>query len=124
VTDTGSGTHDLDVAGYGTTDVAGGIFVRDGALADIGNDFHVRVGVAAEAGPGCDLVVVPDDKGTECAIRRIAAGRNDEVVARLQPAAIAVIERFFGSKLQHDHPSIFGRGRMRFENGYGAETIP
>jgi hypothetical protein len=28
------------------------------------------------------------------------------MVARLQPAAIAVIERFLGSKLQHDHSPI------------------
>ena len=72
MTDTGSGAHDLDVAGYGTTDVAGAIFVRDGALADIGNDFHIRVGVTAEAAPGSDLVVVPDHKGTERTICGIA----------------------------------------------------
>jgi hypothetical protein len=28
-------SHDLDVAGYGPTDVAYAIFVRNGALADV-----------------------------------------------------------------------------------------
>ena len=41
VTDSGSGTHDLNVTSYGPTDVAGVIFMRDRALADIGDDFHV-----------------------------------------------------------------------------------
>jgi hypothetical protein len=45
------------------------------------------------------------------------------MVARLQPAAIAVIERFFGSKLQHAHSSIADAMDARFGNGYGAETI-
>jgi hypothetical protein len=35
----------------------------DGALADIGNDFHIRVGMTAEPGAGRDLVVVPDKEG-------------------------------------------------------------
>jgi hypothetical protein len=45
------------------------------------------------------------------------------MVARLQPATIAVIERFFGSELQHAHSSIADAMDARFGNGYGAETI-
>jgi hypothetical protein len=105
MTDSGAGAHDLDIAGNGPTDVAGAIFMRDRALLDIGDDFHVRVSVAAEAGTGRDLVVIPDHEGPKGAIRGIAVGGNDEMVARLEPAAIPVIEHFFGSKLQHDHSS-------------------
>jgi hypothetical protein len=105
MTDSSAGAHDLDIAGNGPTNVAGAIFVRDRALLDIGDDFHVRVSVAAEAGTGRDLVVIPDHEGPKGAIRGIAVGRNDEMVARLEPAAIPVIEHFFGSKLQHDHSS-------------------
>ncbi len=104
--DTRSGAHDLDIASNSSTDVAGTVFVRDRALADIGYDFHVRMRVATKAGARSDLVVIPDHEGAEGTIRRIAFSRNDEVVARLQPAAIAVIECFLGSKLQHDHSSI------------------
>jgi hypothetical protein len=81
------------------------------------------VGVAAEAGAGRDLVVIPDHEGPKGAIRAIAVSRNHEMVARLQPATIAVIERFFGSELQHAHSSIADAMDARFGNGYGAETI-
>jgi len=118
-----SSTHDLDIAGNGPTDVAGAIFMRDRALPNIGDDFHVGVSVAAEAGAGRDFVVVPDYESSKGAIRGIALGRNDEMVARLQPATVAVVECLFGSKLQHDRSSIADAVDIRFENGYGAETI-
>ena len=92
MSDARSGTYDLDIAGYDPTDVAYAIFVRDGALADVSDDFHVDMGVTAKAGAGRDLVVVPDHEGAECTVRGISVGRNDEVVARLQPSAIAVID--------------------------------
>jgi hypothetical protein len=123
MTDAGSRTDDLNVAGYGPTDIADAIFVRDGALANVSDDFHVRMRVTAEAGAGRDFVVVPDHESSERAIHAIAAGRNDEVVARLQPAVIAVIERFLGSKLQHDLSSTAGAIDIRFRKGYGVETI-
>jgi len=115
MTDSGAGAHDLDIASNGPTDVAGAIFMRDRALPDIGDDFHVRVTVAAETGAGRYLVVIPDHEGPKGAIRGITVGRNYEMVARLQPAAITVIERFFGSKLQHDHSSISDSMGVRFE---------
>jgi hypothetical protein len=45
------------------------------------------------------------------------------VVARLQPSAIAVIERFLGSKLQHNRSSTADSVGVRFEHGYGAEPM-
>ena len=74
MTDAGPGTHDLDVAGHGATDIADAVFMRDGALADIGDDFHVGVRVTAEPGAGRDLVVIPDHEGAEGPVRRIAVG--------------------------------------------------
>jgi hypothetical protein len=52
MTDSSSRAHDLDVAGDGPADIACAVFVRDCALANIGDDFHVRVGVTAEACAG------------------------------------------------------------------------
>jgi hypothetical protein len=69
-------------------------FVRHGALANVGDDFHVGMGVTTEAGSGRDLIVVPDHQGAEGRIRPIAVVRHDEMMARFQPAAIALIERF------------------------------
>jgi len=123
MTDSGSGAHDLDVASNSPTDIAGAIFVRHRASADIGDDFHVSMGVTAEARAGRDLVVVPDHEGAKCTIRPITVGRDDEVVARFQPSEIAVIERFFGSKLQHDHSSTADPVSVRFGNSYVAESI-
>src|SRR5260370_21978670 len=104
--DPGSGAHYLDIARNGPTDIADAIFMRDHALADIGDDLHVRMRVVTEACARGDLVVVPDDEGAEGAVCPIAIGRDDEVIARLQPATVTVIERFFGPELQHDHPRV------------------
>jgi len=114
VTDAGSGAYDLDIPRYGTPLIADAVFMSDGALADVGDDFHVRMGMKAEARPRSDLVIVPDHESAEWAVRPITVGRNDEVVTRLQPAVIALIERFLGSKLQHDRSSsaVSFRGRL------------
>jgi hypothetical protein len=45
------------------------------------------------------------------------------VVTRLQPAEIAVIERFLGSKLQHNRSPTADAMSTRFGNSYGVETI-
>jgi hypothetical protein len=58
--DSGSCAHHLDVARPCPADVARAIFVRDDALANIGDDFHIRMTVPAEAGAWRDLIVVPD----------------------------------------------------------------
>jgi hypothetical protein len=80
------------------------------------------MGVMAKAVAGGDLVVVPHHECAEWTVHPIAVGRNDEVVARLQSAVVAMIERFSGSKLQHNCSSI-ADAMDRFENGYGVETI-
>jgi hypothetical protein len=88
--DPGAGAHHLDVALYCPTDVAGAIFVCNDALADIGDDFpRLRESDGRN----------PCRARSRRRSRARGRGRNDEVVARLQPAAIAVVERFFGSKL-------------------------
>ena len=74
MTDPGSRAHDLDIASDSPADIAGAVFMRDGALADIGDNFHVGMGVTAKAGTGRDLVIVPDHEGAEGTIRLVAAG--------------------------------------------------
>jgi hypothetical protein len=58
MSNTRPGAHNLNVARYRAADVAGAVFVRDDALAGIGDDFHVGVWVTAKASPRGDLVVV------------------------------------------------------------------
>jgi hypothetical protein len=108
MTDPSSGTHHLDVARDRVADIARAVFVRDNALADIGDDLYVHVGVMAEPGAGGDLVVVPDHEGAQRTIRAVAVGRYDEVVARLEPTVIGSIERLLGPELQHHCSSAAG----------------
>ena len=101
--DSGSCAHHLDVARPCAADVARTIFVRDDAVANIADDFHIRMTVPAKAGARRISSSFQTTRAPG-AIRRIAVRRNNEVVARLQPATIALIECFFGSNLQHDIP--------------------
>src|SRR5579863_3105631 len=103
--DARSRAHHLDVPRENASDVAGAVFMGDDALAHISDDFDVCVRMAAEAGFGRDLVIVPDDESAERAIRGVATRGHDEVVARLEPAVIAAIQSFLGPELQHLHPS-------------------
>src|SRR5262249_49653006 len=59
VADSGAGTHHLHIASIGAALVAETILMRDRALADIGDDLHVGMGMRGKARVGGDLVVVP-----------------------------------------------------------------
>ena len=59
-----------DIARLGATLVAEAVLVADRPGADIGDDFHVSMGVRGKAGMRGDAIVVPDPcqaKGTFCA---------------------------------------------------------
>ncbi len=58
--DAGTGRHDLDVTGLGAASIAHRVLMGDRAVPDIGDDFHIRVGMRREAGLRSDLIVVPD----------------------------------------------------------------
>lgn len=60
VLDAGAGGHVLEVTGADDAAVAHGVFVFELAGEDVGDDFHVLVGVGAEAFGGHDDVVVDD----------------------------------------------------------------
>ena len=55
---TGSGAHHLNVARAGAAGIAEAILVRDRALPDIGNDFHIVVRMFAEAASGGNTVII------------------------------------------------------------------
>src|SRR6266550_1459797 len=60
VTQTRSGAHDLHITGTYLVRVAEGVFVRDGAGPDVGDDFDIAVEVQRKSVPRRELVVVPD----------------------------------------------------------------
>jgi hypothetical protein len=54
--------HHLHVAGFGPATMAETVLMRDRALAHIGDDLHVRMGMRGKSRVRRDLIVVPDAK--------------------------------------------------------------
>src|SRR5690606_26181766 len=60
VSDACASRHDLNVTGFGAALIAKAVLMGDRAFADIGDDFHVGMGVRRETGTGGDFIIVPD----------------------------------------------------------------
>src|SRR5258708_9260292 len=88
VPDARSGSHHLHVACLGTALVAEAVLVRDGALADVGDDFHVGVGMRRKSRVGGDLVIVPYPQSAPAQSGRVPEFAEGKVVLGLQPAMI------------------------------------
>ncbi len=114
MTDPRPRANNLHVARYRAADVAGAVLVRDDALPDIGDDFHVGVWMTAEAGTRCDLVVVLDHQSAKRTICGVTVSGNCKMVACLEPSVIAAIERFVGPELQHCRSPIASTVDVRF----------
>ena len=75
MTDACAGAHHLNVASLGTALIAQTILMGNRTLADIGDDFHVRMRMGGKAGSRRDFIVVPDPQGAEIhALRIIIVG--------------------------------------------------
>src|SRR5690606_34254980 len=101
VGDAAAGAHHLYVAGLGASVVAEVVAVADGALADIGDDFHVAVRMWRKAGAGGDLVVVPDAQAPPVDPLRIMVFGEGEVVTGIEPAVVGMAEA--GKRAYFDH---------------------
>src|SRR5262249_57434896 len=64
VANAGAGAHHLHVAGVDPAFISETVLVGDCALADVGDDFHVGVGVGRKARIGGDFVIVPNPQGS------------------------------------------------------------
>ena len=60
----------------------------NGALADVGDDFHVPVRMRLEAGLRRDAVIVPDAKTAPAHALDVVITSKGKVVARVQPAVL------------------------------------
>src|SRR6516162_1349410 len=101
VTDTGSGTHHLHVAGFGAAVVTEAVLVGDGTLADIGDDLHVGVRVRRKPGVRGDRVVIPyPDRAPAHALGVMVFGKR-EMVLGVEPAVVGAAEAFKGSAFYH-----------------------
>src|SRR5690606_31394957 len=77
---TGAGAHHLNVARFGAPDIARAVLVRNRALTDIGDDFHVGMRMRIEARIRRDLVVVPDPDASPAHAAGIVVASEREVV--------------------------------------------
>src|SRR5262249_7029897 len=91
----------LNVARFRPPLVAEAVLVGNGALAHIGDDFHVGVGMRGKAGVRSDLVIVPYPQGTVAHIVRVIVAGEGEVVLWLEPAVIGTAELCKGSEFDH-----------------------
>jgi len=92
MTHAGSGAHHLHVAGFGAPLVAETVLMGDRAFADIGDDFHVGMGMRGKAGVRRDLVVVPYPQRAVAHIAGVMVAAEREVMFCLQPAVIGAAE--------------------------------
>src|SRR3546814_11038330 len=98
MTHAGPGTHDLDIARLGSPCVAQAVLMRNGALTDISDDFHVLVGMPRETAAGGNLVIIPNPDCAPTHARRITIIRKRKMLPCLQPTMIRSEERRVGKE--------------------------
>jgi len=99
------GAHHLHIARLGTALVAEVVLVRDGPLADIGDDFHVGVRVSRKAGVRRDFIIVPYPQCAPAHPGRVRIVAERKVVLGLEPAVIRGGEFAEWSAFDHCHVS-------------------
>lgn len=82
--------HELDLAGLEDASVAEAVLVLEGAFDDVGEDFHVAMGMGGEAAAGGDVVLVDDAEAAEAHVRGVVVVGKGEGVAGLEPAVVGV----------------------------------
>src|SRR3981189_1586845 len=96
--------------------------MRDRALADIGDDLHVGVGMGGKARVRRDLVVIPHPQRAMAHVGGIVMAAEREVMLCLQPAVIGAAEVCKGSEFDHGIFLIglnFYGGARRTAPGFG-----
>jgi hypothetical protein len=101
MTHAGPGAHHLHVAGFGAALVAKAVLMGDCAFANIGDDFHVGVGMGGKAGIRRDLVIVPHPQGAVAHIVGVVVAAEREVMLGFQPAMVGAAE--FSERSEFNH---------------------
>src|SRR4029078_13316484 len=81
--------------------MAKAVLVRDRALAHIGDDLHVLMGMRREARVGSDLVVVPHAQGSVPQAVWVVIAGEGEMMLRLEPAMVGAAEVAERSPVDH-----------------------
>ncbi len=88
VTDPPPRAHALERVGPDHAAVAEGVLVLEGAVEDVGDDFHVPVRVHGEPLPGADEVLVDDAQRPEAHVPRVVVVGEREAVLGVEPAVV------------------------------------
>src|SRR5215469_11166939 len=87
VQNTGTGAHALYVARPDHRAVAETVLVLERSVENIGDDFHVIVGVAREPAARNEAILVDDPQAPEAQMRGVLITREREGVAAVQPSS-------------------------------------
>lgn len=91
----------LDLSAFDGAMAAERVVVFEFAGDDVGDDFHVAVGVHGEATCGRDDIFVDDAERTEAHVLWIAVVGEAEGVVGVEPAVIEVASVFAASDFDH-----------------------
>lgn len=86
VGDAGAGAHELDLSWDQGAGVAERVLVGEASGEDVGEDFHVPVGVGGEAAAWGDMVVIDDAERAEAHVGRVVVIGEGEGVTAFEPA--------------------------------------
>src|SRR5918992_271637 len=84
----GAGAHALHVARHDDRGVAHRVLVRERPGEHVAHDFHVAMGMRAEAGPGLHAVLVDHDERAVAGMPRVVIVGERERVIALEPAVL------------------------------------
>jgi hypothetical protein len=101
VPDAGSGGHPLNFVRAQNFFAAGRVFVRQRALDDIGNDFHIGVTVSAEPLVRLDVIFVDHAQGAKTHKFRIVIIIERKRVFRIEPSVISAAAFVGASDFYH-----------------------
>jgi hypothetical protein len=104
VPDSPTRAHHLHVPRLGPALVAQTVLMGDGAFADIGDDFHVRMRMRGKAGARRDGVIVPNAQPAPLVASRVAIVGEGKMVLGLQPAMVRAAQA--GEAPAFDHVQI------------------
>jgi len=88
VHDTATGAHHLNIACFGPACIAHIIAMGNGALTDIGDDFHILMAVHRKAGLRCNLIIIPYPDRAKTHAGGIPIFAKGKMMAGLQPVMI------------------------------------
>src|SRR5580704_2599336 len=100
----GAGTHNLNFSRRDSAFVAEAVPVSDRAFTDIRDDLDISVSVQWKACIRCNLVIVPNTKGSPAAKRWIVGSCAGEVSPGPQPTLILGQELVERSAFDHRRP--------------------